>query len=185
MIRLLDILLSIIGLCIFSPLLLILCIAGWIESGSPLFFQERVGRNGLPFVLVKFRTMKLETKSVATHLSSSASVTKLGKLLRRSKLDELPQLWNVAIGEMSLVGPRPCLYNQGELIYERKQKGVLAYRPGITGLAQIKKIDMSTPKLLAEIDANMILSLGVRNYFKYIFLTLVGEGWGDNITKEG
>lgn len=181
MIRALDILFSILGLFISFPILIILIILGWLESRSPLFFQERVGINGTPFILVKFRTMKLETKSVATHLSSRSDVTNIGKFLRASKLDELPQLWNVLKGEMSFVGPRPCLFSQTELIAERKHRGVLSHRPGITGLAQINKIDMSTPILLAKTDAKMISDLNVSAYFRYIVSTIIGQGCGDNI----
>ncbi|GAL08831.1 UDP-N-acetylgalactosaminyltransferase [Photobacterium aphoticum] len=114
--------------------------------------QERVGRHKKPFKLIKFRTMSVETKSVASHLASSASITKLGAFLRKTKIDELPQLINVLKGEMSLVGPRPNLFNQEELITERDALGVYDVLPGITGLAQINTIDMSTPKLLAETD---------------------------------
>ena len=89
------------------------------------------------------------TASVASHLASATSITPFGNFLRKSKLDELPQLWNVLKGEMSLVGPRPCLFNQEELIAERDKRGVFEVRPGITGLAQVNTIDMSTPELLA------------------------------------
>lgn len=101
--------------------------------------------------------------------------------LRRTKLDELPQVWNVLMGEMSLVGPRPNLFNQTELIKERSEKGVYDVRPGITGLAQVNEIDMSTPKLLAETDAEMIKTLTIKDYFKYIFVTVTGKGQGDRI----
>ena len=102
---------------------------------------------------MKFRSMNVNTQSVATHLASAASITPFGSFLRKSKLDELPQLWNVLVGDMSLVGPRPNLLNQAKLIEERDSRGVYSVRPGITGLAQIHKIDMSTPQLLAETDA--------------------------------
>ena len=138
-----------------SPILLVVMVLGYFDTGSPIFIQERVGRNQKPFALVKFRTMKLETKDMASHLASRSSVTTLGSYLRRTKLDELPQLWNVLKGEMSLVGPRPSLFNQHDLIDARVRKGVLNVRPGITGLAQLNHIDMSTPELLAEKDAEM------------------------------
>lgn len=134
---------------------------------------------GSSFTLVKFRTMKVNTASVATHLADSSAVTKFGKFLRVTKLDELPQLWNVVKGEMSLVGPRPCLFSQEELIDERSGRDVLTARPGITGLAQVNGIDMSDPKLLAEFDQKMLETLNIRNYFKYILLTVVGKGSGD------
>ena len=93
----------------------------------------------------------------------------------------MPQLWNVLGGEMSLVGPRPCLFNQEELIAERAARGVFDARPGITGLAQLQGIDMSTPELLAQADARMLSELTVCNYFKFIFLTILGKGSGDGV----
>ena len=125
--------------------------------------------------------MKKNTASVATHLASSSSITKFGHFLRKTKLDELPQLWNVLKGEMSLVGPRPGLSNQEELTTARENHNVYFVRPGITGLAQVNKIDMSTPELLAETDAEMIRTMSLRNYFKYIFMTVVGKGSGDRV----
>jgi len=182
-IRLLDVLFSVLGLVIASPLLLLLLVLGWWETGSPLFRQVRVGRHQQPFTLVKLRTMRLNTASVATHLADASSVTPLGQLLRRTKLDELPQLWNVLKGEMSLVGPRPCLFNQTELIEARAQLCVFDARPGVTGLAQISGIDMSTPVLLAKTDAQMLRSLSPRSYIRLILLTALGKGAGDRIKK--
>ena len=128
-----------------------------------------------PFTLLKFRTMRVNTISVATHLSNSSSITRFGHFLRRTKLDELPQLWNVLKGEMSLVGPRPGLFNQEELTEARERYGVFTVRPGITGLSQVNEIDMSTPELLAVSDAKMISEMSISNYFKYIFQTFVGK----------
>ena len=181
MIRLLDFVFASLGLVVGFPLLLLLILIGLFDTGSPLFRQERVGRHKKPFVLVKFRTMKKDTVSVASHLASASAITSFGRFLRRSKLDELPQLWNVLKGEMSLVGPRPCLFNQEELIEERARRGVLAARPGITGLAQVNDIDMSTPALLAETDQKMLQNLNLAAYFRYIFLTIVGKGAGDRV----
>jgi len=181
MFRIFDILFSLIGLTLGSPVLLAITIIGYFDTGSPVFRQERVGRHKKPFILVKFRTMKLDTKSVASHLASTTSITKLGGFLRKTKLDELPQLWNVLKGEMSLVGPRPGLFNQEELTAERDKRGVFSVRPGITGLAQVNGIDMSTPKKLAETDANMIANLSVADYFRYIIMTVTGKGSGDRV----
>ena len=181
MTRVFDVVLSLLGMIIGAPILALLWILGWLDTGSPLFRQERVGRHQKPFTLVKFRTMRPDTASVATHLADSSAVTKLGQILRRTKLDELPQLLNVLKGEMSLVGPRPCLFNQAELIAARESLGVFKARPGITGLAQVKNIDMSTPKLLAETDAYMLQGLTLALYFKYIFLTIGGKGAGDRV----
>lgn len=184
MLRLLDFLFSLFGLLFGSPVLIAIYLIGLFETGSPLFRQERVGRNQKPFTLVKFRTMRLDTASVASHLADASAITPLGVFLRRSKLDELPQLWNVFKGEMSLVGPRPCLFNQLELINERAVLAVFDARPGITGLAQVSNIDMSTPKLLAETDARMLHSLNLSSYFKYIFLTVGGKGAGDRVAPK-
>lgn len=184
MIRLIDIILSAIGILFLLPLLLVLYGAGYMDTGAPLFRQVRVGRDRQPFTLIKFRTMRPDTLSVATHLADISAVTPLGRFLRRTKLDELPQLWNVLKGEMSLVGPRPCLFNQTELIEERAAQGVFAARPGITGLAQINRIDMSAPRLLAETDARMLRELGLSTYFSYIFMTVTGAGRGDRIRQE-
>ncbi|WP_044408411.1 sugar transferase [Thiomicrospira microaerophila] len=181
MIRFFDFVFSLAGLVVGLPVLVILYVIGLFDTGSPLFFQERVGRNKKPFTLVKFRTMKVDTASVASHLASASSITKFGAFLRRTKLDELPQLWNVLKGEMSLVGPRPGLFNQEELSAAREKHGVFLVRPGITGLAQVNEIDMSTPVLLAETDAKMIASLCVKDYFKYIFMTVLGKGSGDRV----
>jgi O-antigen biosynthesis protein WbqP len=181
--RVFDIILSATGLVAASPLLALLLIVGLFDTGSPLFRQMRLGQWKKPFTLVKFRTMRLDTKQVATHLADVAAVTPFGRFLRRTKLDELPQLWNVLKGEMSLVGPRPCLLNQEELIEARERLGVFVARPGITGLAQVNEIDMSTPQLLAETDACMLASLGLKDYAIYIFMTVVGKGSGDRVNN--
>lgn len=179
--RVFDIFLSIVGLLLALPVMVLILVLSMVENGRPIFLQERVGRNKDPFILLKFRTMAPNTPSLATHLASSHAITPLGRFLRRAKLDELPQLWNVLIGEMSLVGPRPGLPNQPELTVAREKLGVFKVSPGITGLAQINGIDMSTPEFLAQTDARMIAEMSVRNYFKYIFLTLAGRGSGDRI----
>ena len=110
-IRVLDFFMAVVGLILTSPILVIVTIIGYFDTGSPIFIQQRVGKNKCPFKLIKFRTMLVDTKSVASHLASSASITRLGSFLRKSKIDELPQLINVLKGEMSLVGPRPNLFN--------------------------------------------------------------------------
>jgi O-antigen biosynthesis protein WbqP len=181
MLRIIDLLLASCGLVFGLPLLIGILLINYAWTDSPLFLQVRVGRHKKPFVLVKFRTMKKATPSVATHLADPSAITPLGRFLRRTKLDELPQLWNVLIGDMSIVGPRPCLFSQTELIAERDRCGVFDARPGITGLAQIQGIDMATPPLLAKTDERMLESLNLRTYVKYILLTLTGAGRGDHI----
>lgn len=181
MIRILDTFFSLFGLIILSPLLIIIFFIGMYVNRSPIYIQQRVGRYQKPFFLLKFRTMHPDTESVATHLVSASGNSPFENLLRRSKLDELPQLWNVLRGEMSLVGPRPCLFNQNDLINERIALGVFDVRPGITGLAQIRGIDMSTPVLLAKTDAQMLVKLTTASYLRYIFLTIFGQIMDDRV----
>jgi O-antigen biosynthesis protein WbqP len=183
MLRILDFIFSLLGLIFGSPILLIIYLVGLFDTGSPIFKQERIGRNKKPFVLIKFRTMSLGTASVASHLASTASITKVGEFLRKTKLDELPQLLNVLKGEMSLVGPRPGLFNQEELTAAREEERVFLARPGITGLAQVSDIDMSTPRLLAKTDAKMIREMSLVNYFRFILQTVTGKGSGDRIVN--
>ncbi|OBU38451.1 sugar transferase [Photobacterium phosphoreum] len=183
MIRIIDFMAAFFGLLFLWPILLIVVIVGLFDTGSPVFIQTRVGKNKQPFKLIKFRTMSVDTKSVASHLASNASITKLGAFLRKTKIDELPQLINVLKGEMSLVGPRPNLFNQEELIIERDKLDVYDVLPGVTGLAQVQNIDMSTPQLLAKTDKKMIDSLTLKDYFKYILMTATGSGSGDAVIK--
>ena len=166
---------------VLSPVLLIIFIICFFESGNPLFIQERVGKNKKLFYLFKFRTMHINTPSIASHLVDKKFTTRFGREIRFLKLDELPQLFNVIKGEMSLVGPRPCLSNQTELITKRELSNIFSVKPGITGLAQIKGIDMSDPEKLVEIEKFMITNFHYRNYFKYLFLTFYGKGFGDRI----
>lgn len=181
MFRLIDFFAAFFGLLLLWPVLLVVTIIGMFDTGSPVFVQTRVGRNKKAFKLIKFRTMSVDTKSVASHLAETASITKLGHFLRKTKIDELPQLINVLKGEMSLVGPRPNLFNQEELIKERDALGVYDVLPGVTGLAQVKNIDMSTPSLLAKTDKQMIDTFNIKDYFKYIIMTITGSGSGDAI----
>lgn len=183
MIRIIDFLVALCGLLFLWPVLIVVTIIGLFDTGSPIFVQERVGRNKKPFKLIKFRTMSVDTQSVASHLASTSSITKLGTFLRKTKIDELPQLINVLKGEMSLVGPRPNLFSQEELIHERDALGVYDVLPGITGLAQVHNIDMSTPQLLAKTDREMIDTLTLERYFRYILMTASGYGSGDAVKK--
>lgn len=179
MIRVIDIIFAIVGLVLAFPIIVVLSFVIWFNIGSPVFLQQRVGRFCRPFTLVKLRTMNPNTAWVPTHLADASAISPLGRFLRGSKLDELPQLWNVLMGEMSIVGPRPCLMSQVELIEARRLRGVYNARPGITGLAQIRGIDMSSPKVLAEVDAQMLANLSIKTYFFYILSTLRGSGSGD------
>jgi O-antigen biosynthesis protein WbqP len=181
LLRSFDILISVSGIILSLPIMMTILVVGYFYNGSPLFFQQRIGKNQRLFTLIKFRTMVLQTGSVGTHLVDSASVTGLGQFLRKTKLDELPQLFNVLHGTMSLVGPRPCLPNQTDLVEERKKRGVFKARPGITGLAQVNKVDMSTPRKLARYDHLMIEQMNLRLYLKLIITTILGKGRGDQV----
>jgi lipopolysaccharide/colanic/teichoic acid biosynthesis glycosyltransferase len=173
MIRLFDIILSLIALFVLGPILFFLFLLEFFNKHSIFFYQKRVGLNKNIFTIIKFRTMKLNTKSISTHLISAHNITALGLVLRRLKIDELPQLWNVLKGDMSLVGPRPCLLNQKKLILERSKKKIFTIRPGITGLAQISGINMSTPSLLTKTDLTMIKQMNLFYYFYYILATML------------
>lgn len=183
MVRLLDVILAFFSLVFLSPLIIFLYILISLENNSPLFYQLRVGKNLKEFTLIKFRTMKIGTESCATHLVSSTNITKIGRILRKTKLDEIPQLFNVLKGEMSFVGPRPCLQNQIDLIETRKKYNLYRYTPGITGLSQIKGIDMSNPVLLSKTDDKMMRNFNLFKYFYYIGLTLLGSGFGDRVSN--
>ena len=172
MIRIFDFVFSLIGLIFLLPLLIFVFFFGLFDTGSPLFIQKRVGYNRKSFLLIKFRTMPVGVRSAGTHLIKNIQLSSFGSFLRRTKIDEIPQLLNVFLGNMSLVGPRPCLLNQRKLINERKKRGVFKVRPGITGLAPINDIDMKTPTLLAKIDQKMIKEMNLYNYFYFIFKTI-------------
>ena len=173
MIRIFDIFFSFLGLFFLSPILVIIFIIGWFDNRSPLFTQIRVGQYQRSFILFKFRTMPINTLSVATHLAKNTKISSFGSFLRKTKLDEIPQLYNVLIGNMSLVGPRPCLLNQTRLISERNKRGIFKVKPGITGLAQVSGITMKNPKLLAITDLEMIKQSNLFYYFYYIFKTII------------
>ena len=183
MIRIIDIFLSSLGLIVFSPLIFLVYFIIYVENRSPIFYQERLGLKMKSFLILKFRTMDIGTGNYATHLVDQKSISITGKFLRKTKIDELPQLWNVLKGEMSLVGPRPCLTCQKELIDARLKFNIFKTKPGITGLAQINGIDMSDPFLLAETERKMLRNFNLYSYFYYIFLTVFGLGLGDRVKK--
>lgn len=172
MIRCFDFFFSLIGLIFLSPLLVAIFFISLFHNTSPLFIQKRVGYNLKSFLLFKFRTMPINTRSAGTHLIKNVKLSSFGTFLRRTKIDEIPQLINVLNGDMSLVGPRPCLFNQKKLISERKKRGIYKVKPGITGLSQISGINMKTPTLLAKTDYKMIREMSLLNYFYYILRTI-------------
>jgi O-antigen biosynthesis protein WbqP len=182
--RVFDIVASLGGLLVFALPIAILAWRIRRDSDGPgLFAQARVGRHQRIFVCYKLRTMRTDTANAATHDTPSSAVTPLGTTLRKWKLDELPQLWNVLKGEMSLVGPRPSLPIQAEVIHERAARGVYALRPGITGLAQVHDIDMSDPRRLAETDARYLAERSFLGDLVLILQTVTGRGVGDHVAR--
>jgi O-antigen biosynthesis protein WbqP len=177
--RAFDVLACGLFLLFFWPILLIVIIAIRLQSPGPAIFRQvRVGKGGRPFTCYKLRTMYSGTANLPTHEVQASSVTPLGERLRRFKVDELPQFCNVLIGDMSLVGPRPCLPSQVDLVEARRQLGVLEVRPGITGLAQVNGVDMSDANRLAEMDAQYVRTQSLIGDFRLILATLRGQGVG-------
>ena len=146
---------------------------------NPLYSQVRIGRAKRPFVMYKLRTMRPGTPDGASHEIGSSRITPVGSIVRRSKVDELPQLINVLLGQMSIVGPRPCLPSQHELVAAREALGVFAVRPGITGPAQLAGIDMSDPERLAHADAGYLSQCSLWGDFLIVLRTFTGSGSGD------
>lgn len=151
------------------------------SPGPGFFAQTRVGKNGSHFTCYKFRTMKVGTKQVGTHEVEVSSITKVGHFLRKTKVDELPQAWNIFKNELSLIGPRPCLPVQELLIAERNRLGVLDVKAGITGWAQVHGVDMSNPQELAEMDSYYITMRTILLDLRILVATAVGKGRGDRI----
>src|SRR5436305_10338301 len=177
--RAFDVVACAVFLLLFWPILLMVILAIRLQSPGPAIFKQvRVGKAGRLFTCYKLRTMYSGTANLPTHEVQASSVTALGERLRRFKIDELPQLWNVLIGDMSLVGPRPCLPSQVDLVEARRRLGVLDVRPGITGLAQVNGVDMSDANRLAEIDAQYVRTQSLMGDFRLILATLRGEGVG-------
>ena len=185
--RALDVATCALFLAVFWPVLLAIIVAIKLHSpGYAIFAQPRVGQNGRLFTCYKLRTMYSGTANLPTHQVQASAVTSLGEILRRFKIDELPQLWNVLLGDMSLVGPRPCLPSQTELVDARKRLGVFAVRPGITGLAQVSGVDMSDANRLAEIDAQYVHTQSFVGDLRLVWATLRGQGVGvDQVVRSG
>lgn len=178
--RAFDLIAAMIGILLLWPVMFLVAVLIRREtSGGAIIAQERVGRAERRFTCYKFRTMTIDAPVGSSHEVGQAWVTPLGLRLRRFKVDELPQLYNVLRGDMSLVGPRPCLPNQLQVIAERRQHGIFAVRPGITGLAQLDGVDMSTPRALAETDRSYIESQTFAGDITIILHTLLGKGSGD------
>ncbi|SFM25984.1 O-antigen biosynthesis protein WbqP [Gracilibacillus orientalis] len=182
--RFIDIVISLIGLVILSPIFFILIVGIKLDSKGPVLFkQERVGINKTLFNMLKFRTMRFDTpKDTPTHLLENPVqyITRMGKLLRKTSLDELPQIWNIFIGQMSIIGPRPALWNQYDLIAERDKYGANDVPPGLTGWAQINGRDELPIKIKAKLDGEYVremgFSLDVKCFFGTIASVLKSEG---------
>ena len=182
--RMFDLTLTMIGLP-FAALLIVICMVAvkFTSAGPSIFRQVRVGKAEQPFTCYKLRTMHIDTREAPSHETSASAVTPLGVWLRKLKLDELPQLWNIIRGEMSFVGPRPCLPTQQELIAARRALGLYAIRPGITGVAQVQGIDMSKPQYLAQVDATYLQDMSILADLRLIAATAFGAGRGDRVQK--
>jgi O-antigen biosynthesis protein WbqP len=182
--RAFDFLVSALGLIVLMPVMLV--IAYFVYRSSPggvLFVQSRIGKSEKLFPCYKFRTMMQGTPVAGSHEVDESWITPTGRRLRSAKLDELPQLFNVLRGDMSLVGPRPCLPSQIEVITARRLRNVFDIRPGITGTAQLASIDMSTPERLAEADRQYIENRTFVGDLRIIAATVLGGGFGDAASR--
>lgn len=184
-----DLLLSLAGIIVLSPILLILCLAIKIDSKGPVIFkQKRVGKNKSHFYIYKFRTMKIDTpKETPTHLLSNPDffITRVGKFLRKTSLDELPQLFNILKGDMAVIGPRPALWNQYDLIEERDKYHANDIRPGLTGLAQISGRDELEIEYKARLDGQYTSNITPLMDLKCFFGTIISVFKSDGVVEGG
>lgn len=187
--RFMDIFLSVIGLIVLAPILLILIIVIKMDSKGPVMIkQKRVGKSKIYFNILKFRTMRIDTpKDIPTHLLENPEqyITKIGKFLRKTSLDELPQIWNIFVGEMSIVGPRPALWNQYDLIAERDKYGANEIRPGLTGWAQINGRDELPIRLKARLDGEYVQEMTFKFDMKCFFMTIMNVLKSDGVVEGG
>ncbi|ELB05580.1 sugar transferase [Enterococcus faecium] len=184
-----DLLLSLAGIIVLSPILLILSLAIKIDSKGPVIFkQKRVGKNKTHFYIYKFRTMKVDTpKETPTHLLSNPDffITRVGKFLRKTSLDELPQLFNILKGDMAVIGPRPALWNQYDLIEERDKYHANDIRPGLTGLAQISGRDELEIEYKARLDGQYTSNITPLMDLKCFFGTIISVFKSDGVVEGG
>lgn len=187
--RALDIVLSLLGLVCLSWLYLILIIAIKIDSRGPVFFkQKRVAQGKAYFNILKFRTMRTDTpKDMPTHMLSNPDmyITRVGAFLRKFSLDELPQIWNIFVGEMSIIGPRPALWNQYDLIAERDKYGANDVKPGLTGLAQISGRDELEIDVKARLDGEYVQKMSFLFDVKMFFGTILSVVKHDGVVEGG
>lgn len=178
--RVFDIILAVLLAIPALLITMLACLAIVFETrASPLFLQERVGFGKRTFRMLKLRTMSADTQTVGSHEVPAGSITRVGAFLRKTKIDELPQILSVLAGDMSFVGPRPCLPSQTEVVAARLQRGVYNVRPGITGRAQLLGIDMSTPEQLATVDEEYVKSRTFAGDIAIVCSTALGKGSGD------
>ena len=178
--RTFDFLVSAFGLIVLMPVMLIIAyFVSRSSRGGALFVQSRVGKSEKLFNCYKFRTMAHGAPVAGSHEVADGWITPTGRRLRSAKLDELPQLFNVLRGDMSLVGPRPCLPNQIDVIAARRLLKVFSIRPGITGSAQLASIDMSTPDRLAQVDSDYIANRTFIGDLRILVATVLGGAYGD------
>lgn len=187
--RIIDFILSLMGIVVLSPVLLLLCLAIKLDSKGPIIFkQKRVGKNKTHFNIYKFRTMKIDTpKEMPTHLLADPDfyITKVGKFLRKTSLDELPQLFNIIKGDMAVIGPRPALWNQYDLIEERDEYGANDIRPGLTGLAQISGRDELEIPIKAKLDGKYTDNISLRMDIKCFLGTITSVFKSDGVVEGG
>lgn len=187
--RFLDVVISSLGLTILSPALLLIIIAIKLDSEGPVLFkQRRCGIYKSTFYILKFRTMRIDApRDTPTHLLKNPDqyITRMGKFLRRTSLDELPQIWNVLTGSMSLVGPRPALWNQYDLITERDKYNANNVRPGITGWAQVNGRDELSIETKAEFDGEYMSNIGFLMDVRCVLLTIINVFKGKGIVEGG
>lgn len=187
--RFMDIALSLLGLILLSPLYIVLIIAIKVDSKGPILFkQRRVGIDKSHFYILKFRTMRVDTpKDTPTHLLSDPDqyITKVGKFLRKTSLDELPQIWNIFVGDMSIIGPRPALWNQYDLIEERDKYRANDVRPGLTGWAQINGRDELPIDIKSKLDGEYIQQMGIRMDIRCFFGTFLSVLRSDGVVEGG
>lgn len=187
--RIIDIVLSGVGIIVLSPLLLVLCIAIKLDSPGPILFkQKRVGIHKKHFMIYKFRTMRTDTpKHMPTHMLSNPEqyITRTGKFLRKTSLDELPQIFNIFKGDMSIVGPRPALWNQYDLIAERDKYGANDVLPGLTGWAQINGRDELEIPVKAKLDGEYIAKYGFSMDLRCFFGTFLSVLRQDGVVEGG
>lgn len=187
--RLIDIILSLIGLIVLSFIFLIIIIAIKLDSRGPVLFkQKRVGINKTHFNILKFRTMRIDTpKDTPTHLLENPDqyITKMGKFLRKTSLDELPQIWNIFVGQMSIIGPRPALWNQYDLIEKRDKYGANNVPPGLTGWAQINGRDELPIELKAKLDGEYVQNINLWMDVRCFFGTIISVIKTDGVVEGG